>query len=162
MAATMTETSKGRWIPWIFVAGFAIVCLVNGTMIWLATNSWTGLVTERPYDKGLGYNRNLSAEAAQAKLGWQARLRGGWSEGGQELVLDLTDATGLPLDGALVEGTVERPLREGQDVDVVFRPMGGGRYQTQLALAERGQWQAHLRITKGQDRLVLDQRLDLR
>ena len=39
--------SRSRYIPWLFVAGFAIVIAVNGVMVWFAVGSFSGLYTDR-------------------------------------------------------------------------------------------------------------------
>ncbi len=67
-------TERSRWIPWAFLAFFAVVLLANGTMIWLAFATWTGLETEGAYQKGLAYNRTLEQAEAQAALGWRVDL----------------------------------------------------------------------------------------
>jgi nitrogen fixation protein FixH len=67
MSAVMSaDRPRGRWIPWLFVGGFLLVCAVNGVMIWVALSSWTGLAANQPYDRGLAYNRNLAAAARLA------------------------------------------------------------------------------------------------
>lgn len=153
----------GWWIPWTFVAGFLLVVAVNGVMIWLAAASWTGLVTERAYDRGLEYNRNLEAAAAMAALGWRTTLRVGTAaDGVRELTLEARDRKGEPLFGLVVEGRLERPVREGEDRPVVLMPVGGGLYRARLEDLPAGQWQAHLRLTRGGERLVVSERLVLR
>lgn len=170
MTTTVTITTgapaqprRGRWIPWIFVAGFGLVAAVNATMIWVATVSWTGLETERAYDRGLGYNRNLQAAKAQAALGWQAGLTGRTlTAGSAQLELEVVDAQGQPLSGATVTGRLARPSKQGLDFDVALSPVGAGRYRAVVELPAPGLWDAHLRIDRGDDRHVVDQRLDLR
>lgn len=97
---TTSHRSPGWWIPWTFAAGFLLVVAVNGVMIWLAASTWTGLVTERAYDRGLEYNRNLEAAARMAQLGWQTRLTvATLADGARELRLEARDRTGEPLAG---------------------------------------------------------------
>ena len=60
------------WIPMIFVGGFLVIAAVNGVMIWLAVDTFTGIATERHYEKGLAYNQALAAAEVQAALGWTA------------------------------------------------------------------------------------------
>ena len=43
--------SRSRYIPWLFVAGFALVIAVNGTMIWFAVGLFSGLYTPKPRDR---------------------------------------------------------------------------------------------------------------
>lgn len=153
----------GWWIPWTFVAGFLLVVAVNGVMIWLAATSWTGLVTDRAYERGLDYNRNLEAAAAMAALGWQAKLVAATrADGSREFTLEARDEEGVPLSGLVIEGKLERPLQQGADRELLFLPVGRGVYRAVLDGLPPGQWHAHLRLTRGEQRFVLSERLVLR
>lgn len=150
----------GWWIPWIFVAGFGVVLLVNGIMIWVAASTWTGISTNRAYDKGLTYNRNLEAAARQALLGWQARIvaRPG-ADGRPELVVTLADAGGQPLAAAQVEATFERPTHQGHDFTLDLAPDGIGSYRAAFTAPLAGVWDVRVVATRGADRLVATHRL---
>lgn len=157
------QRPAGWWIPWTFVGGFALVVAVNATLVVLAARSWTGLVTERPYDRGLDYNRNLEAAAAMAELGWTARLVAGPSPaGGQELTLQVRDRSGAPVGGLAVEGSLERPLQAGLDHPIVLAQQGPGLYRARVELPAAGQWHARLRLRRGAERMVVSERLVLR
>ncbi len=154
---------SGWWIPWTFVAGFLLVVAVNGVMIWLAASTWPGLVTERPYDRGLGYNRNLEAAAAMAALGWNTRLAARTSaEGERELLLEVRDRQGVPLSGLRVEGRLERPLEPGTERELRLEAVGAGLYRAALGALPAGQWQARLKLVRGDELLVVSERLVLR
>ncbi len=159
--------SRGRppgwWIPWTFLAGFLLVVAVNGVMIWFAASTWPGLVTERPYDRGIAYNRNLEAAAAMAALGWSTRLVARTSgEGGRELLLEARDREGAPLSGLRVEGRLERPLEPGAERELRLEAVGAGLYRAALGALPAGQWQARLRLVRGDEILVVSERLVLR
>lgn len=155
--------APGWWIPWTFLGGFLLVVAVNGVMIWVAASTWTGLVTDRAYDRGLEYNRNLEAASAMAALGWQARLVATTlADGGRALTLEARDRNGEPLSGLVVDGRLERPVHEGADRELFLAPAGRGVYRTVLEDLPPGQWQAHLRLTRGAERLVVSERLVLR
>jgi nitrogen fixation protein FixH len=160
---TVASPARGRWIPWAFVAFFGIVAAVNGVMIWLAAQSYPGLVTERPYDHGIAYNRNLEAAAAQELLGWrttlEARIVGGFEA---ELDVALVDRDGLPLDGAVVVARLGRPAEASRDFDLELASAGPGRYGATFRLPVIGAWDVHLVVTRGADRLVVDRRVVLR
>lgn len=163
MNASIDAGRRGSWIPWIFVAGFAVVTAVNAVMVWVAVDSFTGLETERSYDRGLAYNRNLEAARRQQTLGWQADLA---TEGraltGLELILEVRDRAGRPVSDALVEGRLRRPGAAELDRQVELQAVAQGSYRATLALPAPGLWDAHLRVTRGADRLVVDQRLVVR
>ena len=154
---------RGAWIPWLFAAFFLVVCAVNGTMIWAATTSWTGLETDSPYDKGLTYNRNLEAARRQAALGWQPRFEARLAGADQAAVrITLTDAAGQPLDGAQVTAHFERLGEEAVDFALPLRPGASGTYEAEAPLARLGAWRVHLTIERGADSFVRDEQVVLR
>ncbi|MFO1069635.1 MAG: FixH family protein [Geminicoccaceae bacterium] len=162
-AAAMTAPRSGRWIPWVFVAGFGVVLAANGTMIWYATTSFPGLVTTKAYDEGIAYNQNLEAAEAQAKLGWQPALTVRPLEGFRGgLELRLLDRDGAPLDGATVSAKLERPVEVEHDFAVALEGRGGGRYAAAFDVPRVGVWDVHLVIRRGDASFVLDERVTFR
>lgn len=157
-----TRAADGRGIPWLFVAFFGVVLAVNLTMIWLAIGSFPGLVTERAYDRGLAYNRNLQAAAAQARLGWQGDLevRAG-ADRAAEVVFKLRDRSGAPLSGASVTASLERPVETADDLTLVLEEQVAGTYSARPALPRSGVWDLHLVVARGADLFVLDRRVTL-
>jgi len=153
----------GWWIPWCFVAFFVVVLGVNGTMIAIALGSWTGLVAEGGYDKGLAYNRNIEAARAQAALGWTGELDAAAVGAGEgRVALRLADDTGRGLEGAAVTVSFERPTHEGVDFTVALRPRGDGLYRTRFELPLEGLWKLHVKALRGEDRFVMSERVVLR
>jgi nitrogen fixation protein FixH len=143
MTASMTRS--GRWIPWAFVGGFAVVFAANAAMVAFAVGSWTGMETEDAWRNGIAYNRALEAARAQEALGWQVSLRFAPTAplaGRLEAVL--LDRDGAPLDDAMVSASLVRPLGEGHDREVVLQAEGGGRYVARIELPLAGQWEARL------------------
>jgi nitrogen fixation protein FixH len=157
------ERRHGSWIPWIFVAFFAVVVAANGIMIWFATASWTGLSTESPYDKGLQYNRNLEAAQRQAALGWQPRLTARIvSSFAARVELAVADAQGAPLAGAEVVASFERPIEERSDFELALAPAAPGLYRADFTVPLTGAWDVHLTIRRGEDLFVHQERVILR
>ncbi len=163
-AATVpAAAARGRWIPWLFVAFFAVVVAVNGVMIWLALSSWTGLAANNSYDKGLQYNRNLAAAQRQAALGWRPRLAARLVPGaGAEAELLLLDAAGRPVPGAQVVAAFERPTSDAADFRIPMLETSPGAYRAAFELPLVGAWNAHLTIRRGDELYVHEQRLMLR
>ena len=155
--------SRGSWIPWLFVGLFGVVVAVNGTMIWIAGSTWTGVTTDDAFEKGLDYNRNLEAQNTQAALGWRVTIEAELDEGFEgRLTLTLQDSEGASLDDAEVAVTFERPTHEGLDFTVLPEPVGGGRYEAGLAVPLAGAWNAHTVARRGDAVFVHDSRLFLR
>jgi nitrogen fixation protein FixH len=154
---------RGWWIPWTFVALFLVVAAVNGAMIWLAVGSFPGLVTDKAYDRGLAYNRNLEAAAAQAALGWKLRIDSRWLGPTQlEIEAVLTDAGGVPVDGARVRGELSRPAEAGGEFLVELQGLGQGVYRAATPVTRFGVWDLHLVVERDGALFVADERLGLR
>jgi nitrogen fixation protein FixH len=162
-AAGITRAAGGRSIPWLFVAFFGVVLSVNLTMIWFAVGSFPGLATERAYDRGLAYNRNLDAAAAQDRLGWHGDLEARTGpDHAPELVFRLRDRSGAPLSGASVSARLERPVETTDDLTVALDERGPGIYLGRPALPHAGVWDVHLVVSRGTDLYVLDRRVTVR
>ncbi len=137
----MNEVAKNkqdRWIPWCFVAFFAVVALVDSVFVYVAVSTHTGVVIEQPYEKGLAYNDVLAKAKAQPKL----RDRLSYHDG--VLRWQLSEMSGRPVSGAVVEARVIRPVQGGYDFDVALEHKGHGRYEAKVDLPFKGQWLAKL------------------
>jgi nitrogen fixation protein FixH len=134
-----------HWVPMLFVGGFLVVIGVNATLIYFAQDTFSGLETASPYERGLDYNKALAAEAAQDRLGWQSQTAiSGEIDGTRSLQVRLTDRDGHPLDGLTLVAYLVRPSNEGLDTTLVPRPLGDGRYATSFVLPAAGQWELRL------------------
>lgn len=153
-AITHRPPARGRWIPWVFVAGFLVVIGVNGVLITAAVGTFTGTTTTGSYDRGLGYGAVLEEAARQRALGWQGRVSR--VEGGISLLVRLPDGAPLPAD-AVVTGTLQRPL-DRTALPLAFQPAAPGAWRA-AADAAPGAWEAVLTVTRGADRLELRERL---
>lgn len=138
---------RDSWIPWLFAAGFALVVLVNGIMIYFATSSFTGLQTEGHYQRGLDYNDVLAGERTQNSLGWTVGIDFQETGGGHaRLSVRATDKAGNPLNNAGVTVRLVRPVQAGHDMDMTLAAAGNGLYAADIELPLRGQWDILARI----------------
>jgi nitrogen fixation protein FixH len=138
-----------HWVPMLFVAGFLVVIGVNATLIIFAQDTFSGLETASPYERGLDYNKALAAQAEQDRLGWQAQAKITGENGVRSLVVRMTDRDGRPMDGLALSAYLVRPANEGLDLTISPRPMGGGRYVAEFALPADGQWELRLVAQSG-------------
>jgi nitrogen fixation protein FixH len=143
--ASRTGSSKGRapgwWYPWIFVGFFFITVAVNGTMVFYALNSWTGLETQHYWERGTAYNAAIEGARDQRKRGWQVGIEFQAADlTSARLAVSLKDHSGNILDGARVTAEVVRPTSEGHDFTVELPDQGQGRYTAEFALPLPGQW----------------------
>ncbi|MGI9510275.1 MAG: FixH family protein [Geminicoccaceae bacterium] len=134
----------GHWIPWVFVGLFLLVLAANGTLIYVAVSTFTGLETSDAYKKGLDYNDRLAVAERQEQLGWQAVVEATANAQKQvTLTLTLNDRLEAPITSADVEAEFVRPVQAGHDLTVPLEDQGGGRYAAVVDLPLAGQWDVH-------------------
>ena len=109
------------------LAFFASIFTVNGVMIYSALSTYTGLVANEPYRKGLHYNERIAADARQIRLGWTDTLDVG-RDG--RVVLALADSGGRAGRAASRStpcSAVRRPTAKTSRSRSVRRPPGATR-----------------------------------
>jgi nitrogen fixation protein FixH len=150
-SARPASPSSGRWIPWAFVAGLALVIAVNAALIWFAVGSFSGLAEAHPYRAGLEYNRTLAEARAQEALGWQAELSlaPAGEPGVVRVTADLVDGDGRAIEGASVTAEFVRPAAKGHDRTALLAPEADGRYAAAVPLGLKGQWEVRLAVQSG-------------
>ncbi len=152
---TTRPKPRGRWIPWIFLGGFAAVVAVNAILITAAFRTYAGTTTAGAYDRGRGYAGVLAEAERQRALAWRsdAALR----DGAVLLSVLQRDGSPLPAD-AQVSGFLQRPL-ERTRLALSFHPSGPGFWRAAGEAPGAGVWDALLTVTRGADRLEIRERL---
>ncbi len=136
MSATDRALS-GRTVLIILVAFFGIVFAVNGYFAFAAIDTYTGVVAQEPYRKGLTYNRRIAADARQSELHWTAAVEAG-RDG--HTAVDFATADGRPVTDLKLQGTLGRPTTDTADQTLTFTETKPGRYETQGAALDAGSW----------------------
>ena len=163
MSLLGSKLGDDRWIPWLFVGLFALVLVVNGSMIFVAFSTFPGLETTNAYQRGLAYNRQLDAVDQQEALGWKVAFDFTQEEARRvALQLDLEDRLGNRIQDADVRARFVRPTHEGVDRTVALDHQIGGRYQAQVALPLDGQWNIHLTVDADGQTYRLSERVFVR
>jgi nitrogen fixation protein FixH len=150
-AGTLTGRKVLAWL----IGFFLVVASVNAVFIYAGIKSWPGLVSERPYEDGLAYNRTLAVARANAALGWRAQL--GYRDGQASLVL--ADRDGRAIDGMQVEAVFTRPVGKAAEIAVTLAALGGGRYAAPAALPLAGQWEMVVTVDGARDRFIAADRV---
>ena len=136
-------------IPLTFIAGFAVVIAVNGLMMWLAIDSFSGLYSDHARDHGVTYNRVIAEQKARDGLGWKVATS--WQPESQRLGISLATADGSPLAGARVSVELVRPAEKHAPLDVDLTDLGNGRFGARIELPLRGSWDLDIAVeAKGQ------------
>jgi nitrogen fixation protein FixH len=151
------DPRRSRWIPWAFVGAFGVIISVNAVLVYAALTTFTGVTTERSYDRGRAYNQVIAEAARQDVLGWRPAVA--LADG--VLTVSVTDREGLPVGGRM-EGVLVRPL-EGAALNLDFAAAGPGRFLAFAPLPAKGQWEARLTLTGERgERLDIRERVVLR
>ena len=151
---------RGRYIPWLFVAGFLLVIAVNGTMIWFAVGSFSGLYTTKPRDRGLHYNDVIAAQQERDALGW--RIGTSWQAEAHRLELEVYDRDGRPLADATVRVELVRPAEKRQPLRVALVAVEPGRHAGRVDLPAHGNWDLDIVVERDGRRFAQTKRMFLR
>ena len=131
MSAKRSEGLTGRHVLIGVLAFFGTVFLANGIFLYSALSTYTGVVSDEPYRKGLHYNKRIAAAERQESLGWSADARLAPDEG---LSLVLRDRNGRPVSGLFVSGVLGRPSTNQHDRNVTLTEVEPGRYVAPIGL----------------------------
>lgn len=137
-------TLTGRHVLFLFLAFFGVIFLVNGIFLFRALGTYTGVVSDEPYRKGLAYNERIEADKRQQALGWRHAVT--MNLGGR-LVISLTDTDGNAVEGATVNATVGRPSTNVDDKTITLAEGRPGTYEGLVGPHAPGNWMVSLAIS---------------
>jgi len=132
---------QGRHVLMAVLGFFGTVFLANGVFLYAALSTYTGVVAQEPYRKGLEYNERIAAGQRQEQLGWTAKATLTREDG---LNIVLQDAAGAPVSGLFVAGLLGRPSTNRQDRQIAFTEVEPGRYSAPSDDLEPGAWLVNL------------------
>jgi nitrogen fixation protein FixH len=160
MSLLASRQSRFSIVPWLFVAGFAIVIAVNGTMVWLAVDSFSGLYSDHARERGVHYNQVMAEQRDREALGWTVETT--WQASPGKLGLKIVDRNGRALDGATVAVDLIRPAEKRAPIRIAMTNTGDGRFAGAVDLPERGNWDADIVVEASGHRFAITRRLFLR
>lgn len=137
---------EGRHVLLMLLAFFGVVFAVNGIFLVSALTSYTGVVSNEPYVKGLKYNHRIAADEQQQRLGWQEALT---VETSGAISIGFHDGIGRPVPGLMLAGTIGRPTTGKLDRPLIFAETAPGHYSANAGPLEAGTWIVELAATSG-------------
>jgi nitrogen fixation protein FixH len=153
MSTTMTDLARPQrrslWIPALFVGLMLLVVVVNGTMMYFAESTFSGLDTDQAYQEGIQYNTILKDAEASAALGWTAKTTVTPAGAGRHLAVSITDKSGKPVQGLELTAHLVRPVSTAFDQRLTLRAEGNGVYGTDVTLPVLGSWELRLAAETG-------------
>lgn len=150
---------RGAYIPWLFVAGFAVVITVNAVMIWFAVSSFSGLYSRNPREEGLRHNDVLARQQQRDALGWKVDID--WQSSARRMEIDVRDASGQPMSGARVVANLVRPVENRPPMTVAMEPVDIGRFAARVDLPEHGNWDVDVVVERAGQRYASTRRMFL-
>lgn len=151
---------RSRYIPWLFVAAFAVVIAVNGIMIWFAVGSFSGLYADSAREQGLHYNEVVIEQKARDALGW--KVDAAWDAGNRRLDVALRHADGSALSGASIEAALVRPVEKRAPLPVAMGELGDGQFAGYVSLPARGNWDLEIEVAADGHRYGFTRRMFLK
>ena len=134
----------------------AAITAVAGTIV-VGINTFDGTVTEHPYEKGLEWDR---MEKDKKDLGWTCNIKNSNIKTGEnELILDLIDKKGLPLDTSTVSIKVSRPSSGAYDNNYDAEKVRKGTFKTAVNFPLFGYWDLTIMVTKDSEHLAIEKRI---
>ena len=133
-----TKELQGKHVLIACLGFFGVIFAVNGMFLYSALSTYTGVVAQEPYRKGLHYNDRIAAGVEQDQLGWSHEV----VLTGNTLSVLLTNADGKPVSGLRLTGTFGRPSTNRHDIVLRFSEEQPGRYTATLDSIEPGTWLA--------------------
>lgn len=139
MADQASPKPFGRQVFALFILFFGVIIIANTIFIYLAVHSHTGVITKNPYEKGLKFNETLEKAKAQPEMFDKVSYDKGI------LKWTLFDQNHMPVENAVINVTLIRPIQDGYDFETKMDYVSNGIYTQKLELPLSGQWEAHLR-----------------
>lgn len=128
---------EGQHVLLMLLAFFGVVFAVNGIFLASALRSYTGVVSNEPYVKGLKYNQRIAADERQQALGWQQQLQ---VDANGLVSVSFRDEAGHPVRGLKVSGSIGRPSTGRLDRFFQLTEIDPGLYVAQAGNLEPGTW----------------------
>lgn len=141
---------RGRHVLIGMIAFFAVIFAVNGIMVFIALDTFTGVHTDDAYRSGRDYNQVIDAARSQADRGWNVTMTHEVTEGTLQLAVTFQDKVERPIEGLTVTAELWRPTHDGHDRELKLAPIGAGRYAGTTDLPLAGQWEIRL-LAEGRD-----------
>lgn len=156
MQQSQPLTLADRLIPWYIVLFFVVLTGLLSYFAWLAVSSYTGVITDDAYNKGINYNKTLHQAEIEKALGWQADVAFTPEKDKQVLVaVALKDKQKNLIKGAKAEVFFQRPTQAGFDKKVFLKEGQDGLYSADVALPLVGIWDVYLSFTQEKNNFQL-------
>lgn len=140
MSANVTgPRPSDKWIPWYIAGFFMALTALFSCFVYIAEKTYTGVVTDHAYERGLAYNEIIKDAAAQDILGFRPDIR----KDGRKIVFSLATAEGKPVQVSKAKMLLFRPVQDGMDMtaDMV---LDDGVFTAEVSPPQQGLWEVRI------------------
>lgn len=132
----------GKMVLAGMLAFFGVIFAVNGVFLYFALDTWPGLGSDNPYERGIAHNQTIAAAERQQALGWQ----GGLTYDGGALVLRLNNRAGTGVE--ITSGSIHlsRPASVRFDRTLPLVRQSSGVFTAKAGVLGEGQWLAKVSV----------------
>jgi nitrogen fixation protein FixH len=118
----------------------------------IGSRSFEGIVTEKPYEKGLSWDRTKDEKKS---LGWDVEIpEKRFTVGKNTLIFSILDKKGRPLEGASISVTVSRPSTTAYDRTFKGERLDNGSYRAVVDFPLYGYWDLKIQVVKDQVNVI--------
>lgn len=134
------ERPSDKFIPRYIVLFFVVQTVLFTWFVFVAQKSYTGLVTDQAYEKGLVYNKTIEKSRQQEALGFLSSVE----TKDKKVIFILRNKNGQGVRNADVTLTFFRPVHDGSDLTVSMLHGNDGKYFADVAPSEAGLWELRI------------------
>jgi nitrogen fixation protein FixH len=155
----MTDETQPRpsdkYIPWYIVLFFVVLTGVFGGFAYIANKTYTGVVTDEAYTKGLEYNSVIKKAEKQDNLGFSSTLE----HKNGKIIFTLKDKQGQGVAAGKVKLFLFRPVQDGSDYSQEMSKTASGTYTATVTPPQKGQWEVRVHADTAQGSYQTAQRI---
>ena len=152
--------SPWRFFPLAVVLSIGGVIAVNAALVYAALQTFPGAAgDDASFALSNHYDAVLDRAQRVATLGWVVTVV---ADDAGRVVVTLTARDGVPLDGASLTASAERPLGTPRTYPVRFQEAGQGDYVADTPLPLPGQWDVTLSASVGNNAMAVTRRVIVR
>jgi len=138
----------------IAVTVIALAAVIGSIIV--GERVFEGLVVEKPYDKGLQWDKD---QEEKADLGWNVFIKNrDLHTGDNDLIFSVLDKEGTPLKSALIKVLITRPSTAAYDKYYEPTTQGDGIYKMHVHFPVYGYWDVRINIAYERRNIVLEEK----
>lgn len=142
----MSNTDKKPWhrepMVWMVIVIPASAIVAGAVMLWLAIETYDGLVVDDYYKEGKEINRRFERDRRADELGFRGQII--LDPANNRVQMNLASGEGIDLPSE-VDASFLHTTRAGYDEKIILRHQGSGVFLGQFdAPLERGSWKVQI------------------